>query len=86
MGLSYFTYIFLVTRPFTPYHNFDVVILTFNFESHTLNVAITRLGGDEVAGWTLDRKIRVRFPAYPHREVKDVFGRPGARVEVGSAR
>ena len=24
-------------------------------------------GGAEVAGWTLDRKIRVRFPAYPHR-------------------
>ena len=23
--------------------------------------------GVEVAGWTLDRKIRVRFPAYPHR-------------------
>ena len=51
-----------------------------------------RRGGTEVAGWTLDRKIRVRFPAYPHRvwadgkEVKDVFGRPGARVEVGSAR
>ena len=26
-----------------------------------------RRGGTEVAGWTLDRKIRVRFPAYPHR-------------------
>ena len=26
-----------------------------------------RRGGVEVAGWTLDRKIRVRFPAYPHR-------------------
>ena len=26
-----------------------------------------RGGGTEVAGWTLDRKIRVRFPAYPHR-------------------
>ena len=26
-----------------------------------------RCGGAEVAGWTLDRKIRVRFPAYPHR-------------------
>ena len=25
-----------------------------------------RRGGAEVAGWTLDRKIRVRFPAYPH--------------------
>ena len=26
-----------------------------------------RRGGAEVAGWTLDRKIQVRFPAYPHR-------------------
>ena len=26
-----------------------------------------RHGGAEVAGWTVDRKIRVRFPAYPHR-------------------
>ena len=24
-------------------------------------------GGVEVAGWTLDRKTRVRFPAYTHR-------------------
>ena len=28
---------------------------------------LARRGGAEVAGWTLDRKIRVRFPAYPHR-------------------
>ena len=28
---------------------------------------VARRGGVEVAGWTLDRKIRVRFPAYPHR-------------------
>ena len=28
---------------------------------------IVRRGGAEVAGWTLDRKIRVRFPAYSHR-------------------
>ena len=27
----------------------------------------TSRGGTEVAGWTVDRKIRVRFPAYPHR-------------------
>ena len=26
-----------------------------------------RRGGVEVAGWTVDRTIRVRFPAYPHR-------------------
>ena len=28
---------------------------------------IARRGGAEVAGWTLDRKIRVGFPTYPHR-------------------
>ena len=28
---------------------------------------VARRGGIEVAGWTVDRKIRVRFPAYPHR-------------------
>ena len=28
---------------------------------------IARRGGAEVAGWTLDRKIWVWFPAYPHR-------------------
>ena len=48
-----------------------------------------RRGGAEVADWTLDRKIRIRFPACgpsDGKEVKDVFGRPGARVMVGSAR
>ena len=29
--------------------------------------ATARRSGAEVAGWTLDRRIRVRFPAYPHR-------------------
>ena len=56
--------------------------------------ATARRDGAEVAGWTLDREIWVRFLAYPQRvcgpsngkEVKDVFGHPGARVEVGSAR
>ena len=33
----------------------------------TLTSCLARRGGAEVAGWTLDRKIRVRFPAYPHR-------------------
>ena len=28
---------------------------------------LARRGGAEVAGWTLDRKIQVRFCAYPHR-------------------
>ena len=56
-------------------------------------IYIARRGGAEVAGLTLDRKIRVLFPAYlttcgpsDGKEVKDLFGRPGARVEVGSAR
>ena len=30
-------------------------------------LSVARRGCAEVAGWTLDRKIRVRFPAYPHR-------------------
>ena len=33
----------------------------------TLYRSTARRGGAEVAGWTLDREIRVRFPAYPHR-------------------
>ena len=33
----------------------------------TVYNSLARRGGAEVAGWTLDRKIRVRFPAYPHR-------------------
>ena len=28
---------------------------------------LVRRGGVEVAGWTVDRTIRVRFPAYLHR-------------------
>ena len=40
--------------------------------NHNLNLFIfmyppARRGGEEVAGWTVDRTIRVRFPAYPHR-------------------
>ena len=38
----------------------------------------------------MDQTIRVRFPGVPlprdGKEVKDVFGCPGARVGVGSAR
>ena len=57
-------------------------------------MSMARRGGAEVAGWTLDRKIRVRLLPLTltacgpsdGKEVKDVFGRPGARVEVGSAR
>ena len=40
-------------------------------------------GGVELAGRTVDWTIRVLYPAYPHpygKEVKDVFGRPGARL------
>ena len=32
-----------------------------------MSVANTPAAVAQVAGWTLDRKIRVRFPAYPHR-------------------
>ena len=39
-GLSYSTCVFLVTRPFTPYHNFWPNNLDLNFEWHSLNVAI----------------------------------------------
>ena len=53
-----------------------------------------RRGGAEVAGWTLDREDPGSIPRLPSprvgplmaRRLKDVFGRPGARVEVGSAR
>ena len=42
-------------------------ILVIRYDRLVLNLAPARRGGAEVAGWTLDRKIRVRFPAYPHR-------------------
>ena len=46
------------------------IILSFVFTLCSIyappNTRIRR-GGAEVAGWTLDRNIRVRFPAYPHR-------------------
>ena len=32
-----------------------------------VHVFLTRRGGVEVAGWTVDWDIPVRFPAYPHR-------------------
>ena len=51
-----------------------------------------RRGGVEVAGWTLDRRsgFNSRYTltaCWPSngKEVKDVSGRPCARVEVGSA-
>ena len=60
------------------------------------DIVDARCGGVEVAGCTVDRTIRVWIPAYPHRvrwpsdtcsnEVKDVSGRPSARIGVGSAR
>ena len=36
-------------------------------KSHYQGHKLARRGGVKVAGWTLDRKTRVRFPAYPHR-------------------
>ena len=54
---------------------------------------VARRGGAEESGWTLDRKIRVRFPAYPYRvwalwlqSRLKTSGGPGARVGVGSVR
>ena len=43
---------------------FDILFLSPN---RFWNNFYARRDGAEVAGWTLDRKIRVRFPAYPHR-------------------
>ena len=56
--------------------------------------ALVRLGGVDVTDCTADWTIRVRFPTHPHRvcwpsdgkEVKDVFGRAGARIGVSLAR
>ena len=48
-----------------------------------------RRGGTEVAGKTLDLNSPLTLTACgpsDGKEVKDVFGRPGARVDVGSAR
>ena len=54
---------------------------------------VAHCNGLEVAGWTVDQKVQVRFPATltacgpsDGKEVKDVFGRPGAHIGVGSAR
>ena len=37
------------------------------FNAVICNSKSARRGDAEVAGWILDQKIRVRFPAYPHR-------------------
>ena len=44
-----------------------VAYFVFMDSSSPVKASGARRGGTEVAGWTLDRKIRVRFPAYPHR-------------------
>ena len=51
-----------------------------------------RCGGIEVAGWTVDRTIQfdsrhtlTTCGPSNGKEVKDIFGRPGAHVRVGSA-
>ena len=48
-----------------------LVVVVINLEHVTFDLLFKNLtarrDGAEVAGWTLDRKIRVRFPAYPHR-------------------
>ena len=40
---------------------------TLLWYSNVFDTLYRTTGGAEVAGWTLDRKIWVRFPAYPHR-------------------
>ena len=44
-----------------------IITLSYCFSFTRSKKSRARRGGAEVAGWTLDRKIRVRFPAYPHR-------------------
>ena len=68
-------------------------IINLSKTSHFFFIFQARRGGAEVAGWTLDRKIRVHSPLTltawgpsDGKEVKDIFRRPGACVEVGSAR
>ena len=66
-GITQFSALFSYMRS----HRFhrQAVCLQFK-EQVTIPVLPTlyaRRGGAEVAGWTLDWKIRVRFPAYPHR-------------------
>ena len=70
--------------------NCSKVMANVTVDNRQTDRQIARRGGAEVAGWTLDRKIRVRSPLTltacgpsNGKEVKDVFGRPGARVEVG---
>ena len=63
-------------------------IVSLGKTSHKLEA---RHGGIEVADWTVDRKIRVRFPRTltacgpSDGKVNDIFGRPDARVGVGSS-
>ena len=45
----------------------EVTVLQRRYKNVRLHNDYARRVGAEVAGWTLDRKIRVRFPAYPHR-------------------
>ena len=60
-------------------------------------VAWTQRNGNDLCSWHQDRRsnpevgrsnptARQMNPIADGKEVKDVFGRPGARVEVGSAR
>ena len=48
------------------YHRF-ATSTTRQDSCKSLTLGGFRRDGAEVAGWTLDRKIRVQFPAYPHR-------------------
>ena len=54
------------TRNWYPYYKLNGIQKEKSKIHHCTN-GLARHGGAEVAGWTLDRKIRVRFPACPHR-------------------
>ena len=43
-----------------------IFVIPANYIKCNISILIARRGGVEVADWTFDRKIRVRFPAYPH--------------------
>ena len=59
----------------------DIPLVNKYTDTIKLKYACARRSSVEVAEWTVDREIRVRFPSHPHysdgMKVSDVFGRPG---------
>ena len=52
----------LVKQPPPPPHTHTHI----HMDEKRYSIACARRGGVQVAGWTVDRKTRVRFAAYPH--------------------